>query len=514
MRSIHNRPALAVIVALAALVFGGTSLSGVTSLAAAPPAAAQSSAAQSSAAQSAVLSSVQAAAEDGSGQTYTIATDTTFAPFEFRDSSGELTGIDIDLMEAIAEDQGFEVEWRSLGFNAALQALEANQADGVIAGMSITDERRQVYDFSDPYFTGTVTLAVNEGDESEISDWEDLDGKRLVVKTGSLSEEVARERQEEYGYEITALDQTTTLVESVKSGNADALMDDYPVIAYGVTQGSGLVTVGEQVEAGDYGFAVNKDQNPELLQMFNDGLEELRASGEYDEIMDRYLGAEDEAVDRASFWGLIVTALPALMTGLGNTLLVTGISFALAMVLGLLFGFMKIARNPVLRGISTAFVAVFRGTPILVWAFFFYFGLPQLIGTSVNIWVAGVLTLTFNGAAYIAEIVRGAVQSVDPGQMEASRSLGLGYGKSMQRVVLPQAFKIMTPSLINQLVIMLKDSSLLLAIGFAELLYQAQQIYAANFRVTEVLLIVALIYFVAITLLTQLANYVDRKVNR
>ena len=452
-------------------------------------------------------------ASEAEGQTYIIATDTTFAPFEFRDSSGELVGIDMDLMRAIAEKQGFEVEFRSLGFNAALQALTSNQADGVIAGMSITEERQEVYDFSDPYFTGTMTLAVNDGDEGEIGDWSDLDGKTLVVKTGSMSEDVARERQEEYGYEITALDQTTPLVESVKSGNADALMDDYPVIAYGVQQGSGLVTVGEQVEAGDYGFAVNKDRNPELLAAFNQGLAELQESGEYQEIMDRYLATEDDGVDRSTFWGLIVTAFPALMTGLGNTLLVTLISFAIAMALGLLFGFMKVSRNPVLRGISTTFVNVFRGTPILVWAFFFYFGLPPLIGVPVNIWVAGVLTLSLNGAAYIAEIVRGAIQSVDPGQMEASRSLGLGYGKSMQRVVLPQAFKIMTPSLINQLVIMLKDSSLLLAIGFAELLYQAQQIYASNFRVTEVLLIVAVIYFIVITALTQLANYVDRKVN-
>ena len=452
--------------------------------------------------------------DGGSAETYVIATDTTFAPFEFRDSSGELTGIDIEIMEAIAEDQGFQVEWRSLGFNAALQALSADQADGVIAGMSITDERQEVYDFSDPYFTGTMTLAVNEDQGDEIQGWDDLQDKRLVVKTGSMSEEVARERQDEYGYEITSLDQTTTLVESVKSGNADVLMDDYPVIAYGVQQGSGLVTVGEQVEAGDYGFAVNKGRNAELLEKFNVGLAELKDSGEYQEILDEFLASDDEAVDRSTFAGLVVTAMPALLTGLKNTLIVTAIAFLIAMVLGLVFGFMKISRNRFLRGISTAFVSVFRGTPILVWAFFFYLGLPQLIGTPVNIWVAGVLTLALNGAAYIAEIVRGGVQSVDPGQMEAARSLGLGHGKSMQKVVLPQAFKIMTPSLINQLVIMLKDSSLLLAIGFAELLYQAQQIYASNFRVTEVLLIVAVIYFVAITLLTQLANFADRKINK
>lgn len=259
---------------------------------------------------------------------------------------------------------------------------------------------------------------------------------------------------------------------------------------------------------------MNKGKNTELLEQFNVGLAELKDSGRYQEIVDEFLASDDQAVDRSTFWGLVVTAMPALLTGLKNTLIVTAVAFVIAMVLGLVFGFLKISRNRFLRAISTAFVSVLRGTPILVWAFFFYFGLPQLIGTPVNIWVAGVLTLALNGAAYIAEIVRGGVQSVDPGQMEAARSLGLGHGKSMQKVVLPQAFKIMTPSLINQLVIMLKDSPLLLAIGFAELLYQAQQIYASNFRVTEVLLIVAVIYFVAITLLTQLANFADRKINK
>ncbi|MDY6055856.1 amino acid ABC transporter substrate-binding protein/permease [Micrococcus sp.] len=455
-----------------------------------------------------------ASAADGvEGKTFVIATDTTYAPFEYRGANGELQGIDIDLLNAIAEKKGFTVDWRSVGFNAALQALSSDQADAVIAGMSITDERRQTYDFSEPYFTGSITLAVRDGDDS-IRDWADLQGKHVVVKTGSISEQIANERKDQYGFTVSALDQTTTLVESVRSGSADALVDDYPVISYGVTQGSGLQTVGERVDTGDYGFAVKKGQNPELLAAFNDGLAELRASGEYQQILDTYMAPEGAtAVDRSTFWGLVVTALPALMTGLGNTLLVTLLAFVLAVALGLLFGFLRIASNPVLRWIGTAFVAVFRGTPILVWAFFFYFGLPQLIGMPVNIWVAGVLTLALNGGAYIAEIVRGGIQAVDHGQTEAARSLGLPYSTTMRRVVLPQAFTIMTPSMINQLVIMLKDSSLLLAIGFAELLYQAQQIYAQNYRVTEVLLIVAVIYFVVITALTWLANVVDRKVN-
>ena len=154
---------------------------------------------------------------------------------------------------------------------------------------------------------------------------------------------------------------------------------------------------------------------------------------------------------------------------------------------------------------------LFRGTPILVWAFFFYFGIPQITGQPINIWVAGVLTLCLNSGAYLTEIVRGAIEAVDPGQMEASRSLGASYGLTMRKVILPQAVQISIPSVINQLIIMVKDSSLLLAIGFAELLYQAQQIYAANFRVTETLMIAAAFYLISISILTWLANKASRR---
>lgn len=445
------------------------------------------------------------------GKNFVIGTDTTFAPFEFREN-GKLTGIDMDLMQAIADEGGFDVEVKSLGFNAALQALSSNQVDGVIAGMSITDERKAIYDFSDPYFESGVQMAVAKTDDT-VKGYDDLAGKTVVAKTGSEGETYAKSIAGQYGFTVKALDQSATMYESVKAGSAVAVFDDYPVLAYGVAQNNGLKTVTDKVPGGSYGFAVDKGKNAELLASFNDGLAKLKTSGEYDKILDKYL-ADPTAAVPTTFWDLLIKSFPALMTGLGNTLLVTAISFAVAMILGLLAGFMKLSNNIVVRGISTTFVNIFRGTPLLLWAFMFYFGLPQLTGWDVSIWVAGVLTLSLNSGAYIAEIVRGGIQSVDPGQLEASRSLGLGYGKSMQKVVVPQAFKMMTPSLINQLIIMLKDSSLLLAIGFGELLYQGQQIYAANFRVTETLLIVGLIYFIAIMALTKLANYVDRRFNK
>jgi polar amino acid transport system substrate-binding protein len=459
------------------------------------------------------VGSAPGAAPSGlAGKTFVIGTDTTFAPFEFRDADGELTGIDMDIIREIAKKQGFAVEIKSLGFNAALQALSSNQVDGVIAGMSITEPRKQIYDFSDPYFESGVQMAVAKSN-SDIKGYEDLKGRTVTAKTGSEGETFAKSIADKYGFTVKSLDQSATMYELVKSGNAVAVFDDYPVLAYGISQNNGLKAVTEKEKGGSYGFAVNKGQNPELLQAFNTGLGELKATGKYQEILDNYLKDPTQATP-SSFWDLLVNSFPALMKGLGNTVLVTAISFAIAMLIGLFMGFLKISTSVLLRGIATTFVSVFRGTPLLVWAFFFYFGIPQLTGQPIDIWVAGVLTLSLNSGAYITEIVRGSIQSVDPGQLEASRSLGLGYAKSMQKVVVPQAFKIMTPSLINQLIIMLKDSSLLLAIGFAELLYQGQQIYAGNFRITETLLIVAVLYFVVIMFLTKLANVADKRFNK
>ena len=269
--------------------------------------------------------------DDGvAGKTFVIGTDTTFAPFEFREG-GELTGIDMDLIRAIAKEQGFDVEIRSLGFNAALQALSSNQVDGVIAGMSITDERKQVYDFSEPYFESGVQMAVDKNDDS-IKGYEDLKGKTVVAKTGSEGESYAKSIAGQYGFTVKALDQSATMYESVKSGSAVAVFDDYPVLAYGIAQNNGLKTVTDKVPGGSYGFAVNKGKNTALLAAFNDGLAKLKADGNYQKILDKYLANPTAAVP-TTFWDLLVKSFPALMSGLKNTLLVTLISFVVAMAI-------------------------------------------------------------------------------------------------------------------------------------------------------------------------------------
>lgn len=444
-------------------------------------------------------------------KTYTIGTDITFAPFEFQDVNGDFVGIDMDLLEAIAKDQGFNYEVKPLGFNAAVQALESKQVDAVIAGMSITEERAKKFDFSDPYFDSGVIMAVDEDNES-VSSYEDLKGERVAVKTGTEGASFATSIQDEYGFEIVTYDESANMYEDVKTGNSIAAFDDYPVLAYGVKQGNGLKIVTEKEAGNSYGFAVSKGENAELLQMFNTGLTNLRASGEYQKILDQYLdtGSEEEA--DIGFFGLLKESFPSLMSGLQMTLILTVVSLVIALILGVVFGLFQVSKNKLLRVIATIYVDIFRGTPLIVQAFFIYFGIPAALDIRITAVVAGLITLSLNAGAYMAEIVRGGIQSVEKGQMEAARSLGLPYGKAMSKVVLPQAIRIMIPSFINQFVITLKDTSILSIIGINELTQSGKIIIARNLESFQMWLIVGIIYFIIIMILTKVSNALERRI--
>lgn len=237
----------------------------------------------------AVTTTLSMAACSSSGDKYVIATDTAFPPFEFTDvdGDGQFKGIDVDIVDAIAQDQGFEYEFDSIGFDAALAAVQSGQADGVIAGMSITDERKETFDFSDPYYTADVTMAVAKG--SGISSYEELSGKTVAVKTGTNGADYAKSIADQYGFSIVEFKDSPTMYQDVIAGNTAACFEDYPVMAYNIKNGAGLeIPEGMTAAGSDYGFAVKKGENAELLEAFQKGLENIKANGKYQEIIDKY----------------------------------------------------------------------------------------------------------------------------------------------------------------------------------------------------------------------------------
>ena len=202
-------------------------------------------------------------------------------------------------------------------------------------------------------------------------------------------------------------------------------------------------------------------------------------------------------------WQAAFASIPFLLKGIPYTLLISFGGLAIGFLIGILFGLLRISRLAWLKIPAVAYIEIFRGTPVLVQVLFIFYGLPQLLGGPINALVAGIAAIAVNSGAYISEIVRGGVQSIERGQREAGLSLGLSRRQTFRYVIWPQAFRRMIPSLGNQGIISIKDTSLFSVIGVGELVRQGQVYIATTFNALEVYLMVALLYL-AITLTLSL----------
>ncbi len=446
-------------------------------------------------------------------KTYTIATDVTFPPFVFTNDKNQYVGIDIDLMKAIAKEEGFKVVFKPVGFNAAVQAVSAGQVNGMMAGMTITDERKAKFDFSNPYYSSGIVMAVPKN--SKIDSLKQLKGKKVAVKTGTSGANYANSIKDKYGFQTVTFDDSDNVYNDVKTGNSVACFDDNVVLKYGIKNGLNFKIVTKPAATGKLGFAVKKGTNQELLAKFNAGLEKLKKNGEYQKIIDRYTKSKSSsnAQESRTIWGLIKQNKGALLSGLGETMKLTIVSIFCATIFGILVGLLGVIPNKFFNGISTVIIYIFRGLPLLVLALFIYNGIPSLTGNKIPAFVAGIITLTLNEGAYIAAFVKGGIESVDVGQMEAARSLGLPFGKAMRKVVLPQGLKLMVPSFINQFIITLKDTSILSVIGIVELTQTGKIIIARNLEGFKIWLIVAVMYLILITIFTLLSKWIERRLD-
>lgn len=208
---------------------------------------------------------------------------------------------------------------------------------------------------------------------------------------------------------------------------------------------------------------------------------------------------------------LIINNLPFLAEGAITTIIITIFSLFLGLILGVFLGMGRIAKNPLIRIPATAYVQFVRGTPLLVQIFILYFGLPSAFNMNLDPYLAGILALGFNSGAYVAEIVRAGIQSIDRGQMEAARSLGMSHRLAMQHIILPQAFRRILPPIGNEFILLLKDSSLVSTIALPELLFNGKLVAARTYDYFSMYIGVALVYLLLTWLASQLMSYIERR---
>ncbi len=214
----------------------------------------------------------------------------------------------------------------------------------------------------------------------------------------------------------------------------------------------------------------------------------------------------------------MTNATPLLLDGVKMTVLISLVSIVIGIVIGLLSCLMAISKSRILKTISKVYVWIIRGTPMIVQAIFVFYGIPQIISMLTGTFafsptMAGIITLSMNAGAYLSEIFRGGIAAVNKGQMEAARSLGLSHGKAMTKIILPQAFKIALPSMVNQFIITIKDTSILSVIGLAELTNRANTYVGKTYQYFETYLFVAVYYLIVISILMIVSNHLESKIN-
>ena len=456
-------------------------------------------------------------------RTLTVGTNAEYAPFDYLDENGNITGFDIDLIEAIAKSQNIEIVWRDLPFDSLIGSMEAGNLDVIAAAIGPTSERKKSVDFSDIYYTGSQSIICKKG--NDIKTFKDLAGLKVAVLEGSTADLIASGENQDYGIvedaQVVRFKNASSAVMELLNGGVDATLIDSIMAENFCRQTEGLMQTVVKGTENDSVFCVQKG-NSEMLKIINAGLAEIRENGTYDEIYEKYFGGGEEStvvmdspskgfLDTLKFVFVDGNRWKYYVKGLGITLLVSLFSVVFGVLLGLIVAIIRIneeRKNKKTIGgtIAAIYVDIIRGTPSVLQLMIIYFvAFHSRLG-----FIAAVVSFGINSGAYVSEVIRGGIQSIDRGQMEAGRSLGLSYGDTMRFIVIPQAVKNILPAMGNEFIQLIKETSILGYVGIMDLTKAANYVSSRTYQMFIPLVVAGIIYYLIVKILTCLLQKFER----
>ncbi|MEV6358682.1 ABC transporter substrate-binding protein/permease [Nocardia asteroides] len=470
------------------------------------------------------------------------------------DSTGTFTGFDNELLEAVAAKLGLRVEFSGTEFAGLLAQVSGKRFDVGSSNITTTDARRELVGFTNGYDFGYFSLVVPQG--SPIKGFGDLTGStRIAVVQGTVQDEFV---VNQLSLDPVKFPDYNTAYANLKSGQVDAWVAPSAQAEGAIKPGDGIVVSENTFSLDNFvGYAVAKNNQP-LIDALNSGLDAVIADGTYARLYTDWVprelppgwkpgskaapapqlpdfaaiaasqepGQTEEAVQKSTLqqlkdtffdWSLYRKAFPDLIkTGLPNTLILAVVSGVLGTVLGMILAVMGISRTRWLRWPARVYTDIFRGLPAVVIILLIGLGIGPVVRgiTGGNPYWLGAVALALLAAAYIGEIFRSGIQSVEAGQLEAARAIGFGYRQAMTLVVIPQGVRRVLPALMNQFIALIKDSSLIYFLG---LLASQRELFAVgrdlNAQTGNLSPLVAagLMYLVLTIPLTHLVNYFDRR---
>ncbi|WNG25166.1 ABC transporter permease subunit [Cystobacter fuscus] len=439
-----------------------------------------------------------------------VALDATYPPMEFL-QEGKPVGFDVDLAQALARRLGVTAEIIVMDWDGILAGLNSGRYDVIISTMNITPERQQQADFVE-YARMSQVFVCRRG--VSVRTQEELSGRVVAVQVNTTSHRWLEKLQGQgiIPRDIKPFPGMVEAFAALKSRQAEVLVTDEAVGRYFALRDDTFSVTGQAMQPEPIGIAIDQ-RHPELTAAISAALEESRRDGELRRLSEHWFGGElgQLSPPPRGFWDFSrAVALPRVVKGLGITLQLTLGSGLLGIALGLLVSLAGLSRARGLRGAARVYISLFRGTPLLLQILFIFFALPLMIDVRLGAMTAGIVALSLNAAAYLAEIFRAGIESIDKGQMEAARALGMSYELAMRRIILPQTFRRLLPPVVNELAALSKDTSLVMVIALPELLYETKQIAGTYLR-PEVYAWAALGYLLIVLTLSVLARRLERR---
>ena len=455
-------------------------------------------------------------------KTIKVATNAQFAPFEYYDGD-EIKGFDIDLIREYGKYANVDVEIINMDFDAALISVSTKKADLAIAGITSNETRKKILSFSNPYYSADQVVIVRSNSKySSLTNEEDLlealshDSAKIGCQRGTTGQYYI-EGDTEWGFAgiknatCKMYDDGPLAVKALSDAKIDAvIIDSAPAKLYAKSIGGVTIVDNVVLTSEEYAVAINLEDT-ELLNSINEFIDSFKNGDSYNKLMLTYFGNEDILKNNKVFSD---ENIKSIFKGLGNTFLITFVAFIIGILVGTLVSLANgIQSNRwyayLAKGVAKTYVALFRGTPIMVQLLIIYYVIFRFFEGNA-IWIA-MLAFGLNSGAYVSEIIRGGINSVGTGQMEAARSLGLPYHTVMRRVILPQGIKNCLPSLGNEFISLIKETSVVGFIGAFDLTLAFRKIANATFDYTTAYLVMGLVYFVIVFLITICLNYLERR---
>lgn len=456
-----------------------------------------------------------------------MVTEATFPPYEYREGK-RIVGIDPDIVREIAKRKGYELEIVDMKFDSILAAVQSGKADIAAAGITITEERKKSVYFSNPYIsTGLAVVVPKDSKIKSIEDLHNISGLRIGVQQGTTSDSYVKENI----CEPERFDSNAIICQAIMSGKLDAGIIDFVPAEHFVKQNNGeLILLPGILNSEEYAFAISKER-PDLVAVFNEVLEDMQEEGLIKHIVNKHVEKlneqTEETVEITGFWEKLKDDFKTnfvdddrymyLVDGFCITLIVS----AGAVILGVLIGFLvavirsaadQTGKLKIANAICKLYLTVIRGTPVVVQLLIIYFVIFGSVDVS-KVLIA-IIAFGLNSGAYVAEIIRSGIMSIDKGQLEAGRSLGLSYPRTMVRIILPQAFKNVLPALGNEFIVLLKETSISGYIALEDLTKGGDIIRGQTYNAFVPLMAVAIIYLIVVIFLSKLLALLEKRLKK